>query len=311
MKYKLKIGFEFKKILLKIIIPYFSIIILIGFSINYLFEEYIVFKSEISGAYKVNRILNETHSNEIVIIGSSRARGGVVPEIIAENVFNYGIDGTGYNYINFILEIELKKEKTTPIFIVFDYEWDKLGIGSIQYYISNSTQPEVSELFKGHFSLNHYIPFIKYFGYYEENLKYFLNNKLNYSKYNNKGGSFELFENSKKMFDIYVQKRKGNEITFPSKNITKLNNLLEGTQRKIILFILPYHVSYLKNITNKENILKFQNDFKEYKNVEVLDYSNVELADSMYFNTTHLNYKGAKYISKKIKIDLDSLHVLN
>ncbi len=310
MTYIFNINSELKKILLKIIIPYFSIIIIVGLIINYSFEKFIVFQSGISGTYKVNRILNENNKNKIIIIGSSRARGGVIPEIINKNIFNYGIDGTGYNYINFILEEELNKNKKTPIIILFDYEWNTLGIGSTQYYIPNSTHNKINKLFKDRFKFYHYIPFLKYFGLYENNFKFYLNNKINYSKYNNKGGSFELFDNSKKQFDDYVQRRRNSNIKFHEVNFHLMDSLFKSTDRKIIILTLPYHKSYLESITNKPDIVSFTNKFKQYKNILYLNYSNLNFADSMYFNTTHLNYKGAKYISKKIKIDLDSLHIL-
>jgi len=300
---------NFSKLLFKIIIPYFVVILIIGFIINYSFEKFIIFESEISGAYKVNRILNYTFEKETIIVGSSRARGGIVPEIVGNNVFNYGIDGTGYNYINFVLHKELNKRKKTPIIIVLDYEWDKLGIGETQYYIPNSNNPFVSKLFKDRFSFYHYIPFFKYFGYYEENTKYFINNQINLSKYNNNGGSFELFKNPEHLFNMFVNDRQKSKLYFTGNNITVFDSLVKSTKRDILIAILPYHKSYLESIVNENDIKNFKDSLLNYKNIKLFDYSKLELNDSLYFNTTHLNYDGAKHVSMKFRKDLDSLNI--
>ena len=77
--------FNFSLFLLKIA----TIIMIIGFAFNLAFEEIVIFRSQINGASKVNRILSKTEKNEIPIFGSSRAEGNFVPSIIErEHCFN-------------------------------------------------------------------------------------------------------------------------------------------------------------------------------------------------------------------------------
>ena len=65
-----------------------------AFGLGWVFEQYIIYGSKATGASKTNRILHETHLNEIPIFGSSRAEGSYVPSILGEDYFNYGIAGT-------------------------------------------------------------------------------------------------------------------------------------------------------------------------------------------------------------------------
>ena len=74
-----------------------------------IFEKYIIFPVDVLGASKVNRILNHQYNNEVPIFGSSRAQSSYFPELIGDDVFNYGIDGFGSNIWLFFLEQELKK----------------------------------------------------------------------------------------------------------------------------------------------------------------------------------------------------------
>jgi hypothetical protein len=68
----------------KFVVVLFLTFSLFGFCFNYLFEKKIILKSEISGAYKINRILTSNIENEIPIIGSSRAEGSYVPSKITK-----------------------------------------------------------------------------------------------------------------------------------------------------------------------------------------------------------------------------------
>ena len=113
------------------------IVILIGFIISYAVEEFIIYKTQTNGAYKVNRILNENHQNEIPIFGSSRAGANIIPSELGENYFNYAISGGNANIWLFFLEQELKKNKTTPILINYDLGGLRYGGGDIGNYIPN------------------------------------------------------------------------------------------------------------------------------------------------------------------------------
>ena len=89
---------NFKIFFKKIILPFLLIFTLLGAMVNYFFQKKVVLGSEISGAYKVNRIINETNQNEIPFLGSSRAEGTFIPDSLVKLGFNYGMVGDAVNF---------------------------------------------------------------------------------------------------------------------------------------------------------------------------------------------------------------------
>ncbi len=294
--------FNFSIFLIKIA----TIITIIGFIFNYVFEIQIIFKSHINGASKINRIISLTEKNEIPIFGSSRAQGNFVPSIIdSVNCFNYGIDATQANIWLFFLEQELSKEKNTPIIINFDLGGLNYSDGNIGNYIPNWNSTKNILRNKGEFYYN--IPFIKYYGQYERYFKFYVNEKMNLTKFTDKGGSFEknILTNSK--FQKLVNKRKNSKSTFSlnKKLLSKFNKLINSTNRKIILVVSPYHISFFNKFENIETVNRYLSSLNERENINVIDLRNFIIDDKLFLNTSHLNYDGAVKFSKKLKELLD------
>ena len=290
--------FNFSIFLLKIVI----IITIIGFVFSYFVETQIIFKSQINGASKINRIISLTKNNEVPIFGSSRAQGNFFPSIIdSVNCFNYGIDATQANIWLFFLEQELSKEKNTPIIINFDLGGLNYSDGNIGNYIPNWNSTKHILINKGEFYYN--IPFIKYYGQYERYFKYYINEKINLTKITDKGGSFEKNIVTDSKFQELIAKRKNSKSTFSlnKKLSSKFNKLINSTNRKIILVISPYHISYFNKFENIELANKYIRDLNKIDNIDVIDLRNFITEDKMFLNTTHLNYDGAVKFSKKLK----------
>lgn len=295
--------FNFSIFVFKII----ALVFICGYIINYLFETNIVFKNEIGGAYKINRILNETNIDEIPIFGSSRANGNFVPSIIDANCFNYGINGAGPNIWLFFLEQELKKEKTTPIIINFDLSGLVYADGDIGNYISNWNKTNTILKSKGELYYN--IPFVKYFGQFETNIKYYLNSKITLTKVIDHGGSFEKNVLTSQKFQELIDKRINTESSFQlnKKLLDKFNRLIKSTNRKILFVVSPYHDSYFKNFTNMQSANHFLKELDKKNNIYVLDFRNYIEKDEMYLNTTHLNYKGAFKFTEKLQVAIHNI----
>lgn len=295
--------FNFSVFVLKV----FVFIFLFGFLFNPLFETNIVFKSEIGGAYKVNRIIKETRVDEIPIFGSSRARGNFVPSIIDPNCFNYGIDAAQANIWLFFLEQELTKEKTTPIIINFDLRGLEYSDGDIGNYIPNWNKTKSILQSKG--EIYYDIPFVKYFGQFEKNMKFYLNSKINLTKVVDNGGSFEKNVLREEKFKELVEIRMNSESSFALDRylLSKFHRLIESTERVIILVVSPYHKSFFNKFSNVDEANKYLQELDKKKNIHVIDLRDYVENDQFYLNTTHLNYKGAVSFSNKLKTSVHSV----
>jgi len=73
--------------------------------------------------------------------------------------------------------------------------------------------------------------------------------------------------------------------------------------------IPPYHSSYFENYANVDDVGRFLNMLRANSNVKVFDFSRMPLPDSMFLNTTHINYKGAILFSHRLKDSLVSIGV--
>ena len=300
--------FNFSTFLARILI----LLTLIGLPISFLFEELIIYRTETNGAYKIKRILSNDIANEIPIFGSSRAEANFVPSLIYEdNCFNYGMSGTGANVWLFFLEKEINKKKKTPIIINYDLGGLKYADGNLSNYIPNwKTTKDIlntEEIYRYNLS------FFKYFGYYEYYLKLFLNERFNVTKGNDNGGNFEENVLTISKFEDLVKKRKNTAYSFTNNKqlLSKFTNLINSTERTIVLVISPYHISCFdstQNIDEENNLLK-ELDLKG--NVELIDFRNLISEDSLFFDTTHLTYNGAKIFSKKLKEALLQRNIIN
>ncbi|MFT5916522.1 MAG: hypothetical protein ACI81T_003032 [Bacteroidia bacterium] len=291
--------FNFSKFILAIV----TIVFATGLIFNHLFEKYVIYGGTISGASKVNRIINETHPDEIPIFGSSRAQGGYIPSILSKNHFNYGIDGIQANIWLFFLEKELLKDKKTDIIINFDLRGLVYGDGNEINYIPNYMEVKsvLEQSQNSHWLYK--IPFFKYFGYYEKYTKYILNEKTNLTKVTDSGGSFEKNELTKQKFDQLVETRLNTTAKFHiEKELEKkLESLMKSTDRKILFVVAPYHSSCLNRFENVEEVSQYLKNLNKIKNVTVFDFGNFLDKDHLFMNTTHVNYNGAKVFSEQLK----------
>lgn len=296
--------FSFKYFVLRYLIPFLVVISGCVYIFGYIFEKKVILSSEISGAYKINRMLNTNDVNEIPIIGSSRAQGGYIPDSIVSPAFNYGIDGVGMDVTLFLIEKELRKEKTTPLIINVDMEGFVASRGDLMNYLLNSSDPNVRSLVGDKFSFINYLPGIKYYGYFEWYLKYYLNERLEVTKAINRGGSFELNVFNPVLFKQNIDDRLKEPSSFTgNKQMTdKLERLVSGYSGRTFYFVVaPYHSAYLSSFKNREDFFGYFGKLNKYSNVNFLDFSSLNLPDSCFYNTTHINYRGAIVFSDSLK----------
>ena len=304
---------SFRRFLNRVLLPFIAIVGGAGLLFNYFFEQQFVIKNQGCGAYKVNRILNETDPHEIPIFGSSRAEGCFLPDSLGKNFFNYGLAGTKYDVTLFFLEQECKKKKNTP-WILLNFDLDGLlhGLGDIANYIPNSDRGPVRDLLGNEYKPYFSIPFLKYYGRYETYLRSYLNKRIELTKVINKGAAIEKNELPKKEFDLLVSQRKYLETSFACDTLLKkklFQIIAANGNRSFVFVISPYHSSFFEKFMNPADAAKFIDSLRTYKNVTVFDFSKMPLADSMFLNTSHINFKGAKVFNKSLRDSLKTIGV--
>ncbi|MEM7510448.1 MAG: hypothetical protein AAF388_05920 [Bacteroidota bacterium] len=283
------------------LVSIFMVLSVLGFAVSWVFEKMVIYSPTISGASKVNRILTYSNENEIPILGSSRAEASYHPTYLGDQFYNYGIAGSDARVWIFFLEQELLKDKATPIIINFDMKGFTSSIGDEGNYIPNF--PKTQPILESKAKTAYYFPFIKYFGWYESYLKYYINEKNAITKYIDRGATNEKNIPTRAQFQAMIEKRKKTASKFHKNDahIQTFHELISSTERKLYVVIAPYHSSYFEQFENPEELDSYLNSLSRFDNVAVIDLRSFADDETEFFDTTHLNYKGAIRFSKKLK----------
>jgi len=301
---------NFKRFFIKILLPLAISVVVVGFIFQVVFEKGVILNSEINGSYKVNRIISVTNEKEVPIFGSSRAEEGFIPSLLGSNYFNYGLSGTQDDVLLFFLHEECKKNKNTPIIINFDIDGLDYAIGDVSSYIYNADYAPVKKLLGANYRNVFQLPFFKYYGYYEFYLKNWLNNKINLTKKTDHGSSLELNKLNPKKFNELVNQRNATSFMFNNDRFLEndfLNILKANKKRSFIIVVSPYHSSCFVNFKNYDSVKMFFHKIDSLTNVRVFDFSHVDYPDSLFMNTTHLNYDGAQRFTHELKDSIMSI----
>lgn len=312
----------------------------IALALDTFFSRYIIMQAGISNEAKVHRLITNQNSEEIPVFGSSKARSAFIPDSLGPNVYNYGMEKCGFDVINFLLSIELTKDKTTPILIEFNH---RSFISAPEHtiniatYVPNLGHQEVRDFLDRNDRLDTrlFIPGLRYFGSYFYYLRYYFKKTSGSRKVVSRGGNFSDFVLSKGVFNTLVENRLQmmerrktlqravaneqqaisaagrNELksleryfdfTADSSLVANFKQLaMKHPQREIILIYTPQHWSERQGITNLNALQHFYRSLESaLPNVRVLDLSELPVPDSGFKNTSHLNLEGARQFSSAL-----------
>ena len=272
----------------------------------------LAYSAENFGAYKIHRMFDEDHGEEIVILGSSRAAGSFIPSVIADNAFNYGIEASGYWETNMLLQRELAKNRSSTVILNMDYQFFKpRSTANIAHFIPSLGHKEVRQALGSRQRWFHLLPTIRYFGEVDEYLKALIST---FSKKNvrDHGGFFINQWPGREAFDKLVDRRWNAPSTWMEspKDQKDLKDLLAGANRAIVVAIAPYHKSYFHDFSGMDKADRYLAELDSLPNVTVINHGRFELPDSCFLNTLHVSYAGALAFSKKLHRELQEAHLL-
>ena len=303
-----------RQILLRFVFPWLLVIAVVAIGLDLYFSAYIIKKGEISGAAKLERITH-TFGQEIPIIGTSRALRSFLPDSLP-HTYNYGIEGTGFEVSMMFLEMELQKDKTTPIIYSFDEYAFHGAIGNIINYLPYiSSQAGIVQLLKEKNQLKwwYYIPGLRYYGNYDLYLRNYYSNINHPGKYNSRGGSFDLGITDSIRFNNMIQQRKKTSWKWEmdtERNNRMLNLFKSHPQRDFILVITPVHYSFFSNMSGMAELKAYWKSLNQIPNVHLIHIDGSNYPNSYFKNTSHLNMEGAKVFSSTLLRELKKLQLV-
>lgn len=261
---------------------------------------------------------------DLIINGSSKALVQISPKIIDSvlnlNSYNLGMDGTGFIPQKMQYDLYLKYNKKPEIVVqIVSHGTLYKNVELYKYikfapYFDNEEIKKVSKKYKGFSTYDYYIPFIRYSGNpsivingllntigidlrKDNKYKGFLaqdkkwDNSFNDFKNNNPDGvSIRIEEHSIKLFENYIAECKNNNIN-------------------VILVYPPTFMESKKYIKNEDEIVAYYKYIADKYQVPFLDYSDNVLSYSTeyFYNSQHLNRKGAELFTKELSVDIKNL----
>jgi hypothetical protein len=328
---------ESLKIIFRQSFPFLIIFVVLLLGLDFIFSNWIIFEKDYANQNKVQRLFTEQHLDEIPVFGSSKARSAFIPDSLGSDVFNYGMEMSNFDVMELLLAVELDKEKTGPIIIEFNHRTFVHEPGhtiNSATFVPNLDDRRVRDFMTKYdrLELKHRVPGFRYFGSYFYYLRYYLKETSGNKKIISKGGNFTDLTPSAEVFQNFVNSRLKKIERYQELN-EKANNVelaisveerhllayLDGylryheaperlalfdslvyahPERQFLMVYTPQHWSERQGLDNFDEVQALFNRWEaQHKNVAVFDFSQMELADDCFKNSTHLNLRGARAFS--------------
>ena len=274
------------------------------------------------GEYSVwNDLFEGKIDSEIVIYGSSRAWVHINPELL-ENSFgrssyNLGIDGHNFR-LQYLRHKTLLKYNIPPKYIILSFDIWSLQ-KSVELYNSDQFLPymlnnkdiiDYTSSYIGFSSLEYDLPLIRYFGNRNAAIQSIKNSTFFFQSKPKRKKGFQGMErswssdlsNAKTKMDFYEAKL---DLAY----VELFDKFLDECKQKEIKVILVYTPEYIEGqifVKNRKEVFELYQEFSEKYKLTFLDYSNDKICKQKeyFYNSSHLNKKGADIFTKKLINDL-------
>lgn len=249
-------------------------------------------------AYKMERLYTNPDSDEIAIVGSSRACGNFVPSIISPRCFNYGVSGMTMDEITSVLEVLQRRKSTSPVIVNLD-PWGCFGTGSViaDYRLAPQS---------GRLKFLDRIPGIRFFGRLRSNLVDLLNDRKSVSIVIDHGA--KLLKTSRTPDEWKTINAKIGGARFigdPESERHFIQVLASFAPRKVYLVICPCSSGWMSKFRGQEGLSALLARVRVLQNIVVLDYyGSADFSDSDFTDPAHFNISGARRFSNILKKDI-------
>jgi hypothetical protein len=228
------------------------------------------------------------------------------------DAYNYGLDGSSYEVVDALLEIELAKHKTTPIIIDLKPQSEH-GIGDPSTFIPFVFDARIRALLRRSDSSvwRYFIPGIRYFGYYDYYVKEWINDRAQLMRRVERGFSYEKYWSfDRARLDDAIRRRvQGPNGYFPDEeqNARLIEHIHQHPERLFFLVYSPAHAASFTNFQNAAAFTEFKDRLSTLPNAVVLDFGRENYPDEWYKDTSHLLYAGAVDFSRKLGLAIQTV----
>ncbi len=303
----------------------------------------VIFSDPDANPSKIKRLITSDDPNEVPVFGSSKARSAFIPDSLGPDVYNYGMERCNFDVVEFLLETELAKPRKGPVLIEFNHRFFVHAPGhtiDAATFVPNLALPGVRGFLEENhrFEYRFLVPGLRYFGAVQEYLRKGANEEGSTSRSSEKGGLFTdraappaLLKNQVGARLRAIEQQQGLQhardevekaisaegrmklryldgfllFNAPPNRVARFEELVASRpDRQILVAYTPQHWSELKGISNFDEITAlFEAMEGRHANLHFYDYSHMQLPDSAYKNSSHLNNMGARAFCAAFKRD--------
>lgn len=277
------------------------------------------------GEYEVwNDIYDANIDCDLAIYGSSRAWVQIDPKIMKDTLnlisYNFGIDGHNF-WLQYLRHSEFLKNNSAPksILIAVDvFSLDKRPdlYNKEQFLPYLFWKKEIQNYTISYEGLNfvdYYLPLTRYFGV----IDIFNLITLNYLKSteNYRVAGFRAMDSEwNDDFQIAKSKMESYKAKIDPASKKLFERFIHECDSLDIQLILAYTPEYIDGqnfISNRSEIVEMFSNYARENDLIFLDYSSdsICLDKSNFYNSTHLNRRGATKFTKKLARDLKNLGI--
>ncbi|MBS1568704.1 MAG: hypothetical protein JST45_04610 [Bacteroidetes bacterium] len=306
----------------------------VALGMDLLMQHWAIFNDPGANPAKVRRLVQSEGPREIPVFGSSKGRSAFIPDSLGPTVYNYSMESSNFDVIEFLLETELAKPRTTPVILEFNHRFFIHAPGhtiDAATFIPNIHLPGVRDFLKrnGRFERRFLVPGLRYFGSVQEYIRKGMDEGGSATRQSVKGGMFteraatpaQLASQVaarqrsialRKKLDharddvkaaISAEDRKRLQMlnafllfSEPRDRVARFEELVASRpERQFLVAYTPQHWSEVEGIANFGEITALFNALQaRHPNLHFYDYSQMPLPDDAFKNSSHLNNKGAR-----------------
>jgi len=279
---------------------------------------------------KVNRIIHNTDSSEIVCFGASSGEVGfnspVISKTLGKTVYNYSIDGTSFFQYKCLIQNFIEKNRTCRLIVMiespFTFSKPNQITAAERYmqYINNDyiysslveIQPDIIEKCRS-------VPFYKYVTLSHT---YYKNSFLGYKRLLNGSkerdtlfGFTPVYRKWEEDYDDFLIRNTNIPMEINAEVINEYNRILgkmTNLRIPIVIIIPPIHIELKKRLSGFGQFQMELRKVSKLKGIKLFDFSTSFICynKSNFYNGGHLNFTGSQVFSKILSDSILASHLV-
>lgn len=274
--------------------------------------------SQSLAAGRIARLRDSRDPNEIPIFGSSKAEADYVPSVLGEGFYNYGLASTGLNVTNWLLETELRRPSRQPIVIDL-VQWTVVEFGDVRNYLPISQHKDVRDFLKraGLGRWYYAVPGLRYFNSWDWYVKGLITDRIVLTKRYDRGFNDNLDEAPWSRADFQQKVAARLALNYglgidPLEKRRLLSLVRSAPDRQFVVALAPLHKSFF---AHNDGGIALREDLREMRrglpNLHIIDMTHADFPDRYFLDTAHLNQRGARVYSMKLRDELRRLGIVD